>query len=90
MYSYLAEYTLLGVFIGIVFMGAAIGAIPAICGAVKHKIGLAIGGFFACLGAQFLMGLILSIPMCALFLFFIFKKPKTVEVKAETEEKTEE
>ena len=84
-----AAYTF-GVIIGAIFMGAAIGAIPAICGAVKQKIGLAIGGFFACLGAQFLIGLILSIPMCALFLFFIFKKPKTVEVKAETEEKTEE
>ena len=84
-----AAYTF-GVIIGAIFMGAAIGAIPAICGAVKHKIGLAIGGFFACLGAQFLIGLILSIPMCALFLFFIFKKPKTVEVKSETEEKTEE
>ncbi len=83
-----AAYTF-GVIIGAIFMGAAIGAIPAICGAVKHKIGLAIGGFFACLGAHFLIGLILSIPMCALFLFFIFKKPKAVEAKAE-EEKIEE
>ena len=34
---------------GALLVGALIGAIPAICGAIKHKIGLAIGGFFACL-----------------------------------------
>ena len=33
--------------------------------------------FFACLVASFLLGLILSIPTCAVFLFLIFKKEKT-------------
>ena len=78
-----------GLIIGALFAGGIIGAIPAICGAIKHKIGLAIGGFFACLGAHFLLGFVLSIPMCAFFLFLIFKKPKTVETKTQ-EEKTEE
>ena len=65
--------------LGALISGALVGAIPAICGAIKGKIGLAIGGFFACLGASLLLGLILCIPMCALFLFLIFRKPKTIE-----------
>lgn len=52
------------------------GAIPAITGAIKGKLGLAIGGFFACLVSSFILGLILSIPTCAIFMFFIFKKKK--------------
>lgn len=74
-------YTL-GAIIGSILSGALVGAVPAICGAVKHKIGLAIGGFFACLAASFLLGLILSVPVCALFLFFIFRKPKINENSA--------
>lgn len=66
-------YTI-GAIIGSVLSGALIGAIPAICGAIKHKIGLAVGGFFACLVASFLLGLILSVPICAIFLYLIFKK----------------
>lgn len=64
----------IGAIIGSIISGAVVGAIPAICGAIKHKIGLAIGGFFACVVASFFLGLILSIPTCALFLFLIFKK----------------
>ena len=66
-----------GAIIGSLLSGAIVGAIPAICGAVKHKVGLAIGGFFACLAASFLLGLILAVPTCAVFLFLIFKKDKT-------------
>ena len=67
------------VIIGSILSGAIVGAIPAICGAIKHKIGLAIGGFFACLVASLLLGLILSVPTCAVFLFLIFKKEKSTE-----------
>lgn len=69
-----------GAIIGSILSGALVGAVPAICGAIKHKVGLAIGGFFACLVASFLLGLILSVPTCAVFLFLIFKKPKTSEI----------
>ena len=68
-----------GVIIGSILSGAVVGAVPAICGAIKHKIGLAIGGFFACLVASLLLGLILSVPTCAVFLFLIFKKGKSTE-----------
>lgn len=64
----------IGAIIGSILSGALVGAVPAICGAIKRKIGLAIGGFFACLVASFLLGLILSVPVCAVFLFFIFKR----------------
>lgn len=83
------EMYILGVIIGAVIAGSIVGAVPAICGAVKHKIGLAIGGYFACLVAHFILGLILSVPTCAVFLFFIFKKPKAVETVAESAEATE-
>ncbi len=69
---------MIGAVIGSLISGAIVGSVPAICGAIKHKIGLAVGGFFACLVASFLLGLILSVPTCAVFLFFIFKKPKQV------------
>lgn len=68
-----------GAMIGAIIAGSIIGAIPAICGAVKGKIGLAIGGFFACLVSAFLLGMILAIPVCALFVFLIFRKPKEKE-----------
>ena len=63
-----------GAIIGSIITGALIGAIPAICGAIKQKPGLAIGGFFACLASGFILGMILAIPVCAVFLFLIFKK----------------
>lgn len=69
----------LGVIVGSIIGGAIVGAVPAICGAVKNKIGLAIGGFFACLVASFLLGLILSVPVCAVFTFLIFRKPKAAK-----------
>ena len=68
-----------GVIVGSIIGGAIVGAVPAICGAVKNKIGLAIGGFFACLVASFLLGLILSVPVCAVFTFLIFRKPKAAK-----------
>ena len=67
------EYTL-GVILGAIFSGAIIGAIPAICGAIKGKIQLSIIGFFACLVSSLILGMILAIPVCAVFLWLIFKK----------------
>ena len=53
--------------------GAIIGAIPAICGAIKGKIQLALLGFFACLVSSFILGMILALPVCSVFLWLIFK-----------------
>lgn len=68
-----------GAVVGSVITGAVIGAIPAICGSIKQKVGLAIGGFFACLVSSLILGMILAIPVCAVFLFLIFKKDKNKE-----------
>ena len=64
----------LGAIIGSLITGAIIGAIPAICGAIKGKIQLALIGFFACLVSSFILGMILALPVCAVFLWLIFKK----------------
>ena len=64
----------IGVLLGSILFGSLIGAVPAICGAIKQKVGLAVGGFLACLAAHFILGMLLSIPVAAVFLFFIFKK----------------
>lgn len=72
-----------GVLIGSIGVGCIMGAIPAICGAVKGKIRLAVIGFFACVISGFLLGLLLSVPVCAVFVFLIFKrKPekKSIEI----------
>lgn len=63
-----------GAIIGSLITGAIIGAIPAICGAIKGKLSLAIGGFFACLVSSLILGMILALPVCAVFLWLIFKK----------------
>lgn len=65
------------VLLGALFAGIITGAIPAICGAVKNKIGLAIGGFFACVVSSLILGLLLAIPVCALFLWLIFREDKS-------------
>ncbi len=62
--------------LGSIFGGVIIGAIPAICGAIKHKKTLAIAGFITCIVASLLLGLILSLPTCIVFLVFIFMKSK--------------
>ena len=67
---------MLSVVIGSILMGAVIGAVPAISGAVKGRLGIGLGGFAACIICNFILGLILSIPACAVFMFFIFRKPK--------------
>lgn len=68
-----------GVWLGALFAGIITGAIPAILGAIKNKIGLAIGGFFACLVSAILLGLILAIPVCALFIWLILRNPKKID-----------
>lgn len=64
------EAIILGALIG----GAIVGLIPLITGIVNKKIGLAIGGFFACLVGGFIFGLFLSVPLCILFMYLILKK----------------
>ena len=66
----------LSAIIGSLISGAVVGAIPAICGAKKQKLKLGILGFFTCVICSFLLGLLLSVPACAVFLYLIFKPEK--------------
>jgi hypothetical protein len=61
-----------GTVIGI-FVGVGLGLIPLITGLKKGQLGLAIGGFFACIIAGGILGLILGIPTAGVF-WFIIKK----------------
>ena len=69
----------LTVLLGAIIGGALVGAVPAICGAIKGKLGLAIVGFLTCMLASLILGMILSIPACAVFLYLIFKKNNNTE-----------
>lgn len=60
---------------GALIAGLIIGAIPAIAGSTRGKLGLGLGGFAACVVASLLLGMLLSIPTCAVFMYFIYKKP---------------
>lgn len=48
----------LGAVIGAVFIGAVFGIIPAMCGIIKGKIGLAVGGFFSCIIGSLLLNIV--------------------------------
>ena len=61
-----------GVIIGALVMGVVIGLVPLICGIVKRRIGLGLGGFAACIVGSLILGVFLSIPMCILFTILIF------------------
>lgn len=63
----------MGVIIGALVGGAIIGAVPAFIGAKKGKLALGLIGFVCCVIASFLLGMILSIPVCAIFIFLINK-----------------
>ncbi len=70
---------LIAALIGSLVVGGLLGLVPLICGLVKKKVGLALGGFFACLGGGLILGLILAVPLCVLFTVLIFvTKPKTM------------
>ena len=71
----------LSVFIGALITGSIIGAVPAICGAIKGKLVLGLTGFAACVISGLVLGALLAIPVCAIFIFLIFKPAKASESK---------
>jgi hypothetical protein len=56
--------------------GTLIGIVPVIMGALKCKFGLGVGGFFACVASGLILGLLLAVPICGIFVWLITKKPK--------------
>lgn len=58
------------------FIGIGAGLIPLICGIVKKRIGLALGGFFGSLVGGAVLGVYLAVPVCCLFTILIFMLPQ--------------
>ena len=64
----------IGVWVGAFAVGALTGLAPLIAGIKKNKTGLAAGGFFACVICGLILGLILALPCCGVFMYLILKK----------------
>lgn len=72
---------------GIIFgaiLGFVIGLIPLILGIVKKKIKFGLIGFIGAIIGNMILGLILSIPIIAISIYFIFQN-KPMEKIAETD-----
>lgn len=72
-----------GMVAGALFVGLLTGLVPLIVGLRKNKLGLAAGGFIACIVSGLLLGLILALPCCGIFTFLICRnkeeKPDDME-----------
>lgn len=65
--------------IGALLIGGICGLGPVIVGALKKRMGLGIGGFFACLLSGLILGILLAGPICGVFIWLIIKKSDTDE-----------
>ena len=82
--SYYVAY-LIGTLVGALVAGALLGLIPLILGRKKGKNGLAIGGFAACVVSGLLLGAVLAVPVCIVFvvLILVLKDKNTDTVNRE-------
>src|SRR4051794_463307 len=64
------------VVIGALVAGVVCGLVPLIYGLVKGQQALAFGGFVACIAAGFVLGLLLAVPMGAVFAWLIWRADK--------------
>ncbi|MDC7293267.1 MULTISPECIES: hypothetical protein [unclassified Butyrivibrio] len=76
--DYSSAYAI-GAVVGSLVMGIVLGLVPLITGIKKQKVGLGVGGFFACLVGAFVLGILLGAPLCGLFMFLILRKPKDAQ-----------
>ena len=76
--DYSSAYAI-GAVVGSLVMGVVLGLVPLITGIKKQKVGLGVGGFFACLVGAFVLGILLGAPLCGLFMFLILRKPKDAQ-----------
>lgn len=59
---------------GALVVGLICGAIPMIMGAKKNKIGLGFAGFILCIVGSLILGALLAVPVCSVFIWLINKK----------------
>ena len=73
--------------IGLIPIGLIWGAIPLVIGITRKQSGLGAGGFIACVVpfvvGGLITGLILAIPICAIFVWLIFNASQKVQAQAE-------
>ena len=68
----MADMIMIGLLAGIL-----VGIIPVVFGASKGKLGLGIGGFFSCAISGVILGLLLAVPVCGFFVWYIAKNSST-------------
>lgn len=66
----------IGLILGSLLTGALFGLGPLITGNIKQQKSLGIAGFFACLVSGFILGIILALPVCIIFIVLIMVKSK--------------
>src|SRR5438477_6962276 len=66
----------IGVAFGAVMVGVICGLVPLITGIVRRRPALAFGGLCACVVSGFLLGLLLAVPVSALFTVLIYLLPR--------------
>lgn len=67
-----------------------IGAVPAMMGAAKGKLGRGLFAFFTCAAAGVMGGMLFAVPVAAIFTYFICKKSPEEDEDAQEEEDTQE
>jgi hypothetical protein len=63
--------------IGALVAGAICGLVPLIYGLTRGQTALAVGGFVACVIGGLLLGVILAVPLAALFAYLIWRQGRT-------------
>lgn len=73
------EFTLITIVAGLI-VGMICGAIPLFMGASRNQIGLGITGFISCTVSGVALGMLLAIPMSAVFVWLIVNASKKINV----------
>jgi hypothetical protein len=60
-------------------VGAVCGLVPLIYGLVRGQTGLAGGGFAACIAGGVVLGVILAVPLAALFTWLVWRASRGLQ-----------
>lgn len=73
------EFTLVAIVVGLI-VGMICGAVPLFIGASKNQIGLGITAFISCTVSGVVLGMLLAIPMSAVFVWLINNASKKINI----------
>jgi hypothetical protein len=68
--------------IGAIVAGAICGLVPLVYGIARGHTGLAVGGFLACLVGGVVLGVLLAVPLAALFAWLIWRNTRVARPAA--------